>query len=777
MTIQVVVFSRFFPPAYQAGGPVRSIEAMVERSERRHEVAIVSSAQDLDGSRLPGVETGIWTAWEGAHVLRVPTRRGLLGSLIRSRGLRPGTVYINSLFDPLFGLLPVLLLRLGLWPHAHLAVAPRGELARGALGLKSRKKGVVLALVRALGLYASCIWHASSEAEAEDIRRVFPEAEILVRGNDTLLPSSAQQPAPGTGRLRIAFVGRVSPVKGLDILLEALNGCGQAPDVDLEVYGSQRPDEHAYAERCRLLAAELPSNVRVHFHGAITHDDLLSELASCDLMALPTAGENFGHAIAEALSASCPVMIPPTTTWTEAAAETGTLVADRDVSTWSASLDELFVRPAEDLAVMRRLAGQVYDRWVQSRTASGTLLDELRTRPQHRSVALVTQGYTASGGVQSVARWLVAGLEEAGISTTVYDLATSSRDTGSRRITKPSTWARAPRLTRSTREQDLVSVGANAVELEPMRYLPRRQLTRALARHDLVQVVAGGPSLALSATRAGRPIVLQMATSVRWERASINNTKAGPSRWWSVAMTTVVAMMEPRALRAVDAVMVENDEARALVERQAPSVMVRLAPPGVDTDLFHPLDGPWSPTRPIVSVGRLNEPRKGFSRMLETYRDLRDARPDAPRLVLAGRGDPTPLRDEARRLGIEDVEVLGDLDPAELRRLLREASIFWQTSYEEGLGIAVIEAMASGIPVVATSTAGTEMTVDEGVTGFLVPQDDDLMMAAMVARTSEILDGAGDALARQARRRATSDFSTQATLVAFLDAYERLLTN
>lgn len=136
-------------------------------------------------------------------------------------------------------------------------------------------------------------------------------------------------------------------------------------------------------------------------------------------------------------------------------------------------------------------------------------------------IALVTQGYQSAGGVQAVARWIVEEIQSSGHDVHVFNIGASSRDSLSRRLTSPSTWGNGVGVQRDAYELNVTHVGTALAELEPIRYLPTRALSDALSEYDVVQIVAGGPALALAAARSGRPTILQVATRVRWERSSI----------------------------------------------------------------------------------------------------------------------------------------------------------------------------------------------------------------------------------------------------------------
>jgi glycosyltransferase involved in cell wall biosynthesis len=173
----------------------------------------------------------------------------------------------------------------------------------------------------------------------------------------------------------------------------------------------------------------------------------------------------------------------------------------------------------------------------------------------------------------------------------------------------------------------------------------------------------------------------------------------------------------------------------------------------------------------LVCVGRLDR-YKGHDHLIEAFAALARARPRA-RLLLVGDGRfRDVLTATAQRAGLGDrvcfAGALGDVRPA-----LAAADVFVQASDEEGLPGAVLEAMAMGLPVVATDVGGTREAVDDGVTGLLVPARDAAALAAAVLR---LLDDPGLAarFASFARKRAAEEFSSERELALTEDVYRRL---
>jgi len=160
-------------------------------------------------------------------------------------------------------------------------------------------------------------------------------------------------------------------------------------------------------------------------------------------------------------------------------------------------------------------------------------------------------------------------------------------------------------------------------------------------------------------------------------------------------------------------------------------VPITTVPNGVDLRRFRP--PPWGrPTesRTVLFVGRL-VPNKGPDALLRCVPAVLARYPRA-RFELAGEG---PMQGQLERLAASmevshAVRFLGLRDDVDER--MRRAAVFVRPSQLEGMPLTVLEAMASGLPVVATPVGGTPELVREGETGHLVPVDDPEALAAAV---------------------------------------------
>ena len=174
----------------------------------------------------------------------------------------------------------------------------------------------------------------------------------------------------------------------------------------------------------------------------------------------------------------------------------------------------------------------------------------------------------------------------------------------------------------------------------------------------------------------------------------------------------------------------------------------------------------------VVYTGRLHA-MKGLEFLVRAWPTVLKRVPDA-RLWLVGDG---PFRQELNELigslGLWGfVYLAGPFDDVE--DFLRAADVFVLPSLEEGMSLAALEAMAGGLPVVATDIPANKAILEDNVTGRLVPPRDSDRLAAAILGLLE--DGpAGDALGRAARQQASERFSLDRTLDGHLQLFEQLL--
>jgi glycosyltransferase involved in cell wall biosynthesis len=159
---------------------------------------------------------------------------------------------------------------------------------------------------------------------------------------------------------------------------------------------------------------------------------------------------------------------------------------------------------------------------------------------------------------------------------------------------------------------------------------------------------------------------------------------------------------------------------RALALKFDPIARIDLIPNGVDLETFAPVERAWSPPR-LLSVGRVVY-QKGLDLAARALANLRDMDWE---WVIAGDGNFRPeLEKLCFELGIAGrVKFVGWRSKQELTQLYNQANLFVFPSRHEGMPNAILEAMASGLPVIASQIAGNEELVVPGETGLLFPSE------------------------------------------------------
>ena len=399
-------------------------------------------------------------------------------------------------------------------------------------------------------------------------------------------------------------------------------------------------------------------------------------------------------------------------------------------------------------------------------------------------IGVVVPSLEDGGGVPAVAEFVCrAARRSERYQVKLISLATSACDDLSLCLTRPDTWLKGARSAPggTWRGRPFVRVGAVACEFEFQRYRRRVALTAQLDDCDLIQVVCGSPAWANAVLGLGKPVALQVATRAVVERALRDGQATNWLGRWRRVMTSLTNRLDDRALGMVDAIQVENpwmlDYATAANKGRS-TVDVRYAPPGVDAKLFKPCVMQQADAgKPyVLCVGRLMDPRKNIGMLLEAFAQVAAALPGSVDLVLAGSGGPdTAFWARVAALGLGDrVRFVARPSLDELVLLYQQSTVFALSSDEEGLGVVLLEAMACGVPAVATRCGGPDGVISHGVDGFLVARSNSAEMARRIL--SLLVDEPmRSVMSRKARLTIEARYAEELAGAVFVDVWDQLM--
>ncbi len=261
------------------------------------------------------------------------------------------------------------------------------------------------------------------------------------------------------------------------------------------------------------------------------------------------------------------------------------------------------------------------------------------------------------------------------------------------------------------------------------------------ARHNLDAGI-GRALRALMAARGYDIVHTHLVLSQFWGRraamaAGVKRIISSEQNAYRFKVYPPFRWIEQRLTRATERVIACSEHVRDHLVRNVglPPEKVAVVYNGVDTEAFAPADtddparaatraelGIESGEKVIGTVGHLNR-QKGHDVLIEAMAKVLEREP-AARLVIAGRG---PLRKRLEALAVkrgvaEKVTFAGLV--SDVARLLKAFDVFAFPSLWEGFGIALVEAMATGLPVVASETGGITEIVQDSVSGLLVRPGD-----------------------------------------------------
>jgi asparagine synthase (glutamine-hydrolysing) len=281
-------------------------------------------------------------------------------------------------------------------------------------------------------------------------------------------------------------------------------------------------------------------------------------------------------------------------------------------------------------------------------------------------------------------------------------------------------------------------------QLETLRYtVPALFGGRFAQDADIYQAVCGPNLPSLPFALWGKRYVCWVATTLREERRSqMLGLDWSRDSWYLRAnqpLFPLARRLEAYACRSAAMVLALSSYTARAVEEEygVPKHSIRIIPSPVDTVRFNeqveplrPVGGPF-----LLVVARAEDPRKNLPMLLRAFSLVRKEFPELQLVVVGRKPKTSHLLELARSLGVaEAFHLLGHVPDEDVPRICRAAEAYALSSLQEGLGIAPMEAMACGTPVIATRCGGPEDFVLDGRTGLMVPNDDPEAFAAAAIR-------------------------------------------
>ena len=285
-------------------------------------------------------------SWDFA---RAPLLRDLRLSRGLLRALHEAAVTADVIHDHGLWLMPNLWAgRAAALAGKPLVVSPRGMLAPAALAFSRRKKQLFWRMLQGPAIRSTSCFHATSKQEYEEIRAFGLLQPVAVIPNGIDLPKPSEKEKPTKERIALSL-GRMHPKKGLDRLLRAWAMVEpRFPEWRLLIIG---PAEGGHDEELRALSISLGLS-RAAIEGPVYGAEKDRTYQAAELFILPTANENFGLTVAEALAAKLPVIATRGAPWGGLETEGCGWWVEHGVEPLAAALASAMALPPEALRAM-----------------------------------------------------------------------------------------------------------------------------------------------------------------------------------------------------------------------------------------------------------------------------------------------------------------------------------------------------------------------------------------------------------------------------------------
>ncbi|HMO61653.1 MAG TPA: glycosyltransferase family 4 protein [Ferruginibacter sp.] len=306
--LSIFICIDWFEPAFKAGGPIRSVANLLQHFSKNsnYSFKVFCSCKDADGSLLDGIEPGKWVPYSDNASVWYNSKNSIAVLKHQLQLASPDVVLVNGIYSWYYNLAPLFFAA-----GARKIVAVRGMLHPGALSQKAFKKKLYLFFWKLSGLHRKLIFQVSSGAEETYTRNVFGDKCTIVIANNFPVIIHTKPPEKVPNHLQLLTVALISPMKNYLAVLQALQQVNYP--VQYNIYGAVK--DEAYWQLCQQQIASLPGHIVVNWYGPVNPNRVGELMQQHHVFIMPSKSENYGHAIAEALSAGLPVITSHNTPW------------------------------------------------------------------------------------------------------------------------------------------------------------------------------------------------------------------------------------------------------------------------------------------------------------------------------------------------------------------------------------------------------------------------------------------------------------------------------
>lgn len=311
---KVLIFSKYFRPAFKAGGPIQSIENILKIFGNKYNFLIVTGDRDIDSSVYKNIKFNNILVKKNFKILYCTKEEQSLSNFKNIiKNFNPHTIFLNSFFDYKFSILIAFLNKIIF--KKKIIIVPRGELLKEAIKIKRIKKLSYILFSNILNIYQNTIFFVSSNKENKNLKQTINCKNISTKFMPVFYPKETIVKIKNLNFNRsifkILYVSRIVENKNLFYCLKILK------KLNFKIYFTIiGPIENkSYWNYCKNLISELKSKVKIQYLGYKSNKEIFKIMKKSHCLLLPSKFESFGHVIFQSFINGLPVITSKNTPW------------------------------------------------------------------------------------------------------------------------------------------------------------------------------------------------------------------------------------------------------------------------------------------------------------------------------------------------------------------------------------------------------------------------------------------------------------------------------
>ena len=311
---KVLIFTKYFKPAFKAGGPIKSIDNILKIYGNKYDITLVTGDSDIDNIVYKNIILDETINKKNYKIKYLSKRKNNYYNLFKIiHSIDPDTLYLNSFFDYNFSIKIAILNKF--YFKKKMIISPRGELYKNALAIKKIKKKFFLFLSNFFQIYKGVIFQVNSIKEKKELSKInflrYLHSTVVPVLYPKLKEVKIDELSLNRKNFKILYVSRIVKNKNLDFCLKILKKLNLK--VNFIIIGPI--EDKKYWLMCKKKILDIKKKVKIDYLGYQKKDKINKIMKNSHCFFLPSMFESFGHVIFESFLNGLPVVTSKNTPW------------------------------------------------------------------------------------------------------------------------------------------------------------------------------------------------------------------------------------------------------------------------------------------------------------------------------------------------------------------------------------------------------------------------------------------------------------------------------